>query len=197
MDTAVGLVQAYLHINGFFTVTEYPIVARSRGGSTTLTDVDVLAMRFPGAQRWVPGGKPLPTDPVLAAAEGRLQMIIAEVKEGKAQVNRSAYSLPVVETVIRRFGCCSQDPAATARAVIQQRSADTYVGHNMPCTIQMVVFGGVVEQTAARHQVISLRHVATFLNQHLTRNRDVLLQTQIKDETLALMALLIKLGVPS
>lgn len=26
MDPAVGLVQSYLRLNGFFTVTEYPVV---------------------------------------------------------------------------------------------------------------------------------------------------------------------------
>jgi hypothetical protein len=26
MDTAVALTQAYLHVNGYFTVTEYPVL---------------------------------------------------------------------------------------------------------------------------------------------------------------------------
>jgi hypothetical protein len=26
MDNAVALVRAYLHVNGYFTVTEYPVV---------------------------------------------------------------------------------------------------------------------------------------------------------------------------
>lgn len=29
MDTAVALVQAYLHVNGYFTVTEYPVLEAS------------------------------------------------------------------------------------------------------------------------------------------------------------------------
>ena len=29
MDTAVALVQAYLHINGYFTVAEYPCLRRT------------------------------------------------------------------------------------------------------------------------------------------------------------------------
>jgi hypothetical protein len=31
MDNSVALVQAYLRVNGYFTVTEYPVIA-SRGG---------------------------------------------------------------------------------------------------------------------------------------------------------------------
>ena len=61
MDNAVALVQAYLRVNGYFTVSEYPIVEASRrGGYRTATDLDILAFRFPGAGRLVPtpGGQP-------------------------------------------------------------------------------------------------------------------------------------------
>jgi len=105
MDTAVGLIQAYLRLNGFFTVTEYPIITRSRSGSRTLTDIDVLAMRFPGAERWVSEpaqrGEALPADPKLALGEDRLQMIIGEVKEGKARFK--VISLKHVITYLSRY----------------------------------------------------------------------------------------------
>ena len=49
MDNAVALVRAYLHVNGYFTVTEYPVLEAARhGGYRTVTDLDVLAVRFPG-----------------------------------------------------------------------------------------------------------------------------------------------------
>src|SRR5437667_12055574 len=48
MDHAVSLVQAYLQLNGYFTSAEYPIIAAAgRDGFRTLTDIDVLAFRFP------------------------------------------------------------------------------------------------------------------------------------------------------
>ena len=48
MDNAVALVQAYLRLNGYFTVTEYPVIATRRDGTyRTATDLDVLAFRFP------------------------------------------------------------------------------------------------------------------------------------------------------
>ena len=31
MDTSVALVQAYLHVNGYFTVAEYPVLEAFRG----------------------------------------------------------------------------------------------------------------------------------------------------------------------
>ena len=51
MDPAVALVQAYLQMNGYFTVTEYSVVeAAGRSNQYRMsTDLDVLAVRFPGA----------------------------------------------------------------------------------------------------------------------------------------------------
>ena len=50
MDAAIALVQTYLYANGFFTVTEYPVLEHMASSSPrTITDVDVLAVRFPGA----------------------------------------------------------------------------------------------------------------------------------------------------
>jgi hypothetical protein len=199
MDAAVGLVQAYLRLNGFFTVTEYPVVAQTAQGGMTLTDVDVLGVRFPGAERWVPNetrGRALPADPELDSMEDALEMIIGEVKEGQARLNRGAYALPVVETVIRRFGCCARDPTATARAVVEGRTAETVVGGGMACRIRMVVFAGSEGEATGRYRVISLRHAFTFLSDHLRRHRDIFLRTELKDEVLDLIALGVKVGFP-
>lgn len=49
MDNAVALVQAYLYVNGYFTVAEYPVLeALKHAGYRTVTDIDILAFRFPG-----------------------------------------------------------------------------------------------------------------------------------------------------
>lgn len=150
MDAAVGLVQAYLRINGFFTVTEYPIVTRAHGAGRTLTDLDVLAVRFPGAGRWVPGDDAmLPTDPLLEPHDKHLSMIIGEVKEGQSRFNPAVSRQDVVETVIRRFGCCSGDPTATARAVVENGFSDTAVASGMHCRIRWIVFGGTAPEASS------------------------------------------------
>ena len=47
MDTAVGLVQAYLRVNGYFTVAEYPVLdAAGADRPRTVTDLDILAIRL-------------------------------------------------------------------------------------------------------------------------------------------------------
>jgi hypothetical protein len=49
VDNAVALVQAYLRVNGYFTVAEYPVMEAMRTGYRTLTDIDILGVRFPHA----------------------------------------------------------------------------------------------------------------------------------------------------
>lgn len=190
--------QAYLRLNGFFTVTEYPIISQGRDGAYPLTDVDVLGIRFPNAQQWISNkrhkGHGLENDPVLDIEPHCIQMIIGEVKEGKPRLNSRAYSPPVIESIIHRFGCCDDDPHLVALQVIGHGEAETHVG-NQQCRIRMLVFGGGVEATATNYDNIGLRHVVGYLNNFVYRHSDVFLAAQIKDESLDLMALLVKLGV--
>lgn len=76
MDIAVALVQAYLHVNGYFTVVEYPVLEAHRGGQArSVTDLDILALRFAGAGHDVirgrrhqhQRGQGFETDPALGA----------------------------------------------------------------------------------------------------------------------------------
>src|SRR5690625_4507165 len=91
MDNAVALVRAYLHVTGYFTVTEYPVLEAERhSGFRTVTDLDVLAFRFAGAGRRLHGveagaagrhGPPFEPDPALGVPADRSDMLVAEVKE--------------------------------------------------------------------------------------------------------------------
>ena len=71
MDTAVALVQAYLHVNGYFTVTEYPVLeAFHRDHTRAVTDLDVLAFRFAHAAHDLKRGRGRrPLEATLAAKE--------------------------------------------------------------------------------------------------------------------------------
>ncbi|MEA2490420.1 MAG: hypothetical protein QOH21_2212, partial [Acidobacteriota bacterium] len=89
MDHAVALVQAYLQLNGYFTSAEYPIIAGAgRNGFRTITDIDILAFRFPTGEPLHRGGRSVPTgldvsdlDLGLGVPDGTIDMIIGEVKE--------------------------------------------------------------------------------------------------------------------
>jgi hypothetical protein len=177
MDGAVGIVQAWLRLRGYFTVTEYPIVDAWRfGGPRTLTDLDVLAFRFPGA-----GAPDLPLHPVLDAA-GRPDMLIGEVKEGRAELNHAARDPAVLAAALARFGCCGPDHVeplvgelvATGRAV-------THAGH----LVRLVAFGSTGHDPPdGSYRVVLLGHLLRDLHAYVRENWDVLVASPPKDAAL-------------
>src|SRR5437899_1116726 len=113
MDHAVSLVQAYLQLNGYFTSAEYPIIASAgRSGVRTITDIDILAFRFPsGSPVPEPRGRRAPqglnageVDPGLGVPDDSIDMIIGEVKEGRVGVNVGFRDPEVLKVVIGRLG---------------------------------------------------------------------------------------------
>ena len=114
MDHAVSLVQAYLQLNGYFTSAEYPIIAAAgRNGFRTITDIDVLAFRFPNGiptasmsrRRKTPRGLDTSElDPGLGASPDSIDMIVGEVKEGRVGINSGVRDPAVLKTVIQRLG---------------------------------------------------------------------------------------------
>lgn len=188
MDNAVALVQAYLHVNGYFTVTEYPVVEAMRsGGYQVVTDLDILAFRFPGAGRLVPGAthasllqvERFESDPVLGVSGEQADMLIGEVKEGRAELNRGARNPEVLRAVLARFGCCPVGHASqVADGLLRKGHATTATGHHA----RLVAFGAVTDGEAGQgYQVISLKHVVSFLQDYLRQHWDVLRHAQFKD----------------
>jgi hypothetical protein len=198
IDPAVGLVQAYLRLNGFFTVTEYPVVATSPNGTRSLTDVDVLAVRFPNTQHWITGkgvsGMELGRDSELGVNHEAIHMLVGEVKEGTSKLNRRAYTPKVVESILRRFGGHSDHPKHMAQQLLDTGRAHTQIGE-MPCVVDLVVFGGSPGDPEAVYRVIELKHVVKFMNEFARRYSDVFTSSQMKDDGFALMTLLAKLGI--
>lgn len=201
MDIAVALVQAYLQVNGYFTVVEYPVLEAYRGKPVrSVTDLDVLAFRFAGAGHEIVrghghiplGGHVFEPDPVLGCPPDRPDMIVGEVKEGAARFNAAMRDPVVLEIALARFGCCSADHArALTQELLSRGRVDTPAGH----AIRMVAFGAVPDDSADRHAtVVAMRHVVDFLRSYLREHWDVLHHAQIKDPTLGLLALLEKWG---
>lgn len=199
MDTAVALVQAYLHVNGYFTVTEYPVLERfGTGPVRTVTDLDILAYRFPHAghdtagsqaRRFV-GGAGLAIDPVLGCPVDRSDMIVGEVKEGTPHLNRAMRDPGVLATALMRFGCCpAEQSGEVARDLLRTGSAVTPAGH----TIRTVVFGDV-EGPVQRGPwlIVPVKHVVEYLQDYLSQHWSVLRHAQFKDPAYGLLALLEK-----
>ena len=202
MDTAVALVQAYLNVNGYFTVVEYPVLESSRRGpARSVTDFDVLAFRFSGAGHEVIrghehspiGGRTFEPDPALACPTGRPDMIVGEVKEGTARFNSATRDPEVLQIALARFGCCGVEEAGElARMLLERGRVDAPSGH----TLRMVAFGSVPDAGGGGHwHTVPMHHVIDFLRGYLRQHWDVLRHAQIKDATLSVLALLEKCGV--
>lgn len=199
MADAVDLVRAYLHVNGYFTVTEYPVLERRPGGGHRMvTDLDVLAFRFPGAgpAQTAPGpGSPLVStlggpDPALGRTRGESDMIAAEVKEGRAELNRGARDPRVLEAALVRFGCC--EPAEAERVVRELgETGEVATGHGH--RIRLLAFGTTLAPGGSSgYTAISLGHVAAFLREHLRGNWETLRHAQVSDPALGFLGLLEK-----
>jgi hypothetical protein len=94
MDVAVNLVESYLRLNGYLTLSEIEVQSQNAlGGYDTLTDVDIIGFRFPGdvfaaeSTDRAESRMLLITDDVLDLNEDRIDVIIGEVKQGEAVFN--------------------------------------------------------------------------------------------------------------
>lgn len=200
MDRAVALVETYLRVNGYLTVTEYPVLEADHfGGYRTVTDLDVLAFRFPGAGRIVLRTQSrarenvFEPDPALAFPSGAADMIIGEVKEGKPRLNAAAYEPAVLRAVITRFGCCRSGEAAQVAAELLRRgTAQTDCGHR----VRYVVFGSQEPDSGRgndrKYHLISLGHIQRFLLGYIREHWDLLRHAEAKDPVLGFLVMLEK-----
>jgi hypothetical protein len=194
MDHAVALVEAYLQINGYFTVAEYPVIesfGKQHYGAAT--DLDILAFRFPGAGRLVPGsgGNVLfSPDPALGIDGDSADMLIGEVKEGHAELNRNARNPDVLRTVLARFGCCSlHEVDKTVQQLINKGKAVTHAGHR----VRLMAFGSSNGPSPhGRNSTLTLDHIAGFIEGYLDQHWKVLRQAQFKHPALGLFMVLEK-----
>ncbi|GMR12139.1 MAG: hypothetical protein BMS9Abin29_0327 [Gemmatimonadota bacterium] len=194
MDNAVAFVQAYLRVNGYFTVSEYPIVeALGPDQYRTATDLDILAFRFPHAGRLVPGSpgaskavERFEPAPELGCPINMADMIIGEVKEGVAEFNRSGQRRPVLEAALSRFGCCpTQETSRIVDELLRTGTAISEAGHQ----VRLVAFGSRKgSPTHHRFQQIMLEHVIRFLQSYLRDHWELLRHADFKDPALGFLA---------
>ena len=199
MDTAVALVQTYLHANGYLTVTEYPLVETlKRGGVRSRTDLDVIAFRFAHGTRprrgHLTGDDSLHPDPALRVPFDRPDMIIGEVKEGAARFNEAMRDVRVLRAALTRFGCCAPDDAEGVVGRLRSHGqATTPAGHQ----VRMVAFGTVGSEgrLLPGELIVDLGHVLRFLIAHVASHREVFRAARSHDPVFAFLALFDKAGL--
>jgi hypothetical protein len=200
MDTAVGLVKAYLELCGYFVLAELPVRAADRQGYHDVTDLDLVAVRFPHPPR-SPGHDVAPLDlflgldPRLQASEEGVDVLVGEVKEGAARLNPALRRARTVAFALRRVGCCPEpDVEREAWRVVEAGAAEMAMPGRVSCRVRLVAFAGHGTADGRGVLTVPLGHCATFVRARLREAGDVLAGTQFKDPVLALYALEDKLA---
>ncbi len=196
-DPAVEVVCAYLRINGYFTLTEFDVHELGPEGYRAVTDIDVIAVRLPssrasgryqGKRPKVESGIIASIDPDLSIAEGHLDIIFAEVKQGEARFNPGLHTPAALHAGLRRVG---GDLGADLNHIVD-RLLDHAEFHNDQVRVRLVGFGsyGKVQEGTT----ISLGHALTFVRHHVVRYRDVLKAMSVSDPIVAFFELAEKAG---
>jgi hypothetical protein len=185
MDHAVALVQAYLQLNGYFTSAEYPIIAgTARNGFRTMTDIDILAFRFPSGEPLAQTNRSTPTgldvsglDAGLGVPTGTIDMIIGEVKEGRVGINTGIRDPDVLRTVVNRFGQVT-DPEKVVEELLHSG-----IAHIPPdYSVRLIAFGSFPPGSAVPPcRIVSLGHVLQFLQAYVRKHWGMLRHLQFKD----------------
>lgn len=194
MDNAVALVQAFLRLHGYLTLTEFPVVRAARGGGQEcLTDLDVLAFRFgeasgPGEAMHHPAESE--ANALLGIAGGVPDMIIGEVKEGRAQLNDAATKHDVLTAALERFGCCRHsDIDGIVHELLRHGRAHTRHGHG----VRLVAFGSLPPDAPSRGvKVVLLGTIIDFLRAYSRQHWAQLQSSESKDPGLSFLMTLEK-----
>ena len=194
MDNAVALVQAFLRLHGYLTVTEFRVVRAARGGGQEcLTDLDVLAFRFgeasgPGEAMHHPAESE--ANALLGIAGGVPDMIIGEVKEGRAELNDAATKHDVLTAALERFGCCRHsDIDGIVHELLRHGRAHTRHGHG----VRLVAFGSLPPDAPSRGvKVVLLGTIIDFLRAYSRQHWAQLQSSESKDPGLSFLMTLEK-----
>jgi hypothetical protein len=166
LNAAVSLVRTYLKLNSYFTATELPVIKKGDDGLYfEVTDIDVLALRFPRAGHIVAQGRPgplddfqFPPDPGLEIPTDAMDLIIGEVKAGRPKLNPHMRSEDTLYRALVRFGFCP--PSRLEKAVDELReTGETWVKDGdvaVPSRIRIVAFGDGEEHEGDRYTVVPL-----------------------------------------
>ncbi len=203
MNASTSLVQAYLHANGYFTATDYPLIETVPDNAPrALTDIDMLAVRFarsmpPHDKRSlldtseVTGPVTVQADPQLDCPADHTDMIVAEVKQGKAQVNPGARNRHALAATLTRFGCCNATEAPKlVRALLQDGRVLAANGH----VIRMVLFASRGDRAPRGWHWVHLDGVVQFLDAFLREDGSALGAVDLHDPALNWLSLLHKCG---
>jgi len=198
MDIAVNLVETYLRLNGYLTLSEFEVQHRGQNGMyETVTDVDIVGFRLPGGINAADDHEDCRMlqilDPALELQPNMIDVILGEVKQGDAQFNPGITRHEVLHSVLQRLewaygapiagvvrdlqaGGLSETPACAGTGIVRTR---------------LVAFG---RSPITNLHTVSLGHIFTTMFGYFHDLEEVLRPAQFKDPAAALLKLLVKTG---
>lgn len=197
MNIAVNLVESYLRLNGYLTLSELEIQGRMPDGSfETLTDVDIVALRFPGkvyaAHSDDECGMLLIDDPELRLDNDTVDLVIGEVKQGEAVFNPGLKRHEVLHSVLRRIEWLLDEPSIDVVERLQQGDmAIVPLRGGGELRARLVAFG---RSPVSNLHVMSLSHVVETMVGFMEEFDEVLRPAQFRGPAPALLRLLTKAG---
>jgi hypothetical protein len=199
MDIAVNLVENYLRLNGYLTLSEFEVTRRRDDGQfETVTDVDIMALRLPGdTYAGDPHGDDecrmlLINDPVLELEPEVTDVIIGEVKQGPAEFNEGIRSHEALHSMLRRVGWLYDEPIDDVIEALQAtrlRRSPARGGGEI--RTRLVAFG---RSDQVDLHTVSHSHIVETLMGFFEGLDDAFRPVQFRDPAPALLALLMKTG---
>jgi hypothetical protein len=197
MDIAVNLIENYLRLTGYLTLSEFEVQRRGADGQyKTVTDVDIMAIRMPGE---IYLGDPhedchmlLIEDPVLALEDDAIDVIVGEVKQGAAELNPGIKDHVVLHSMLRRVGWAYEEPLETVVKGLQENLVHYSPGRsNGRVRSRLVAFG---RSEVNDLHTISHTHVVNTMLRFFSENEDAFRPIQFKEPAPAFLRLLLKAG---
>ncbi len=199
MDIAVNLVESYLRLTGYLTLSEFEVQARrDDGGFDTITDIDIMGIRFPGP---IYAGDPhggndshllLLDDPALLLEEGQIDVIVGEVKQGAAEFNPGIRRHEVLHSVLRRVEWLFDagiDQIVDDLGTRQLCEAPARGGGTI--RVRLVAFGRGPETNL---HTITHTHIVETLLRFMAGTENAFRPVQFRDPAPAMLSLLLKTG---
>jgi hypothetical protein len=199
VDAGVALVEWYLRLNGYATLAEFQIHRRLPDGSyESLTDVDVIGIRFPGELYAAdPFDSPDPhllliEDAQLQLVEDTIDVILGEVKQGEAVFNPGLKRRETLDTVLQRFRWLYEVPLSEVVADLQREGLSMAPARGGgQIRSRLVAFG---RSSASDLHTMSLRHILTVMVSFMERLDRVIHADVYSDAVAATVRLMVKLG---
>ena len=201
MDIAVDLTESFLRLAGYLTLTEFEVQQHVGAGRyETVTDIDILGVRFPGADTLAEQYKGpeadmlLLDDPGLRLEEDRVDVIIGEVKQGPAEFNPGLKKRGVLESVLRRLEWLYGESCLHVVNQLLRKGVSYSPGRGELGRIRtrLVAFGRSPRNDL---HTISLDHMIGAMTSYFSKHEDALRPIQFRDPVPALLRLMLKTGM--